>query len=50
MDAKNYAGAKTDFQQALTFYPQFTGAKQNLDACEKNLKGGTKTPAKPKGK
>jgi tetratricopeptide (TPR) repeat protein len=53
MDAKNYAGAKTDFQQALTFYPQFTGAKQNLDACEKNLKGGTKTtpktPVKPKG-
>ena len=50
MDAKNYTGAKADFQQALTFYPQFTGAKQNLDAVEKNLKGGTKTPAKPKGK
>ena len=50
MDAKNYTGAKADFQQALTFYPQFTGAKQNLDAVEKNLKGGTKTPAKPKSK
>ena len=50
MDAKNYAGAKVDFQQALTFYPQFAGARQNLDAVEKNLKGGTKTPAKPKGK
>ena len=50
MDAKNYTGAKADFQQALTFYPQFTGAKQNLDAVEKNLKGGAKTPAKPKGK
>ena len=50
MDAKNYAGAKGDFQQALTFYPQFTGAKQNLDAVDKNLKGGAKTQAKPKGK
>lgn len=34
-------------------YPDFTGAKQNLEACEKALKGGTKTPAKtpakPKG-
>lgn len=47
MDAKNFAGAKTDFQQALTFFPNFLGAKQNLDACEKSLKGGTKTPAKP---
>lgn len=46
MDAKNYAGAKADFQQALVFYPQFSGAKQNLDAVDKSLKGGTKTPAK----
>ncbi|MEO7923945.1 MAG: tetratricopeptide repeat protein [Chitinophagaceae bacterium] len=50
MDAKNYTGAKADFQQALVFYPQFVGAKQNLEACEKNLKGGAKAPAKPKGK
>lgn len=47
MDAKNYAGAKADFQQALTMFPNFAGAKGNLDVCEKNLKGGTKTPAKP---
>ena len=47
MDAKNYAGAKADFTQALAFYPSFAGAKQNLDAVEKNLKGGTKTPVKP---
>ena len=47
MDAKNYAGAKTDFQQALTFFPNFAGARQNLDACEKSLKPGAKTPAKP---
>jgi len=49
MDAKNYAGAKTDFQQALTLYPQFAGAKQNLDICEKNLKGTSKTPVKSTG-
>lgn len=42
MDAKNYPGAKADFQQALTFFPSFAGAKQNLDALEKTLK----TPAK----
>ena len=47
MDAKNYVGAKADFQQSLKLYPDFAGAKGNLDACEKNLKGGTKTPAKP---
>jgi tetratricopeptide (TPR) repeat protein len=47
MDAKNFAGAKTDFQQALKLYPDFAGAKLNLDVCDKNLKGGTKTPVKP---
>jgi tetratricopeptide (TPR) repeat protein len=54
MDAKNYAQAKTFFNQALTMYPQFAGAKQNLEACERNIKGGGKVPAKapankPKG-
>ncbi|HEV7783050.1 MAG TPA: tetratricopeptide repeat protein [Chitinophagaceae bacterium] len=49
MDAKNYAGAKTDFQQALTFFPDFAGAKQNLEICDKNLKGTSKTPVKPAG-
>jgi len=53
MDAKNYTGAKTEFQAALKLFPDFTGAKQNLEACEKALKGGTKvpakTPARPKG-
>jgi tetratricopeptide (TPR) repeat protein len=51
MDAKNYAGAKADFTHALTLYSDFAGAKQNLEAVEKNLKtpSGTKTPAnKPK--
>lgn len=47
MDAKNYAGAKADFQKALEYFPNFSGAKGNLDICEKNLKGGSKAPAKP---
>lgn len=53
MDAKNFAGAKADFQRALTLFPQFAGAKGNLDVCDKNLKNSktpTKQPAtKPKG-
>ena len=53
MDAKNFAAAKTDFQQAITFFPEFEGAKGNLDICDKNLKGEikapAKTPVKPKG-
>lgn len=53
MDAKNFAGAKLDFQQALKLFPDFAGAKGNLDVCEKNLKGASKTPVKtptkPKG-
>ncbi len=47
MDAKNFAGAKLDFQKALALYPKFEGAKQNLDVCEKNLKA-PKTTVKPK--
>lgn len=46
MDAKNYSGAKADFQQALVWFPQFAGAKQNLEVCERNLKGTSKTPVK----
>lgn len=46
MDTKNYAEAKKFFQDALTMYPQFAGAKGNLDVCDKNLKGA-KTPVKP---
>ncbi len=51
MDAKNFAGAKADFQQALTFFPQFAGAKGNIEVCDKNLKTPASKPAvKPKGK
>jgi tetratricopeptide (TPR) repeat protein len=53
MDAKNFAGAKVDFQQALKLFPDFAGAKGNIAVCDKNLKGAAKTPAKtpvkPKG-
>ncbi|HEY6063407.1 MAG TPA: tetratricopeptide repeat protein [Chitinophagaceae bacterium] len=47
MDAKNFTGAKADFQQALKLFPDFAGAKGNLDVCDKNLKGGTKPATKP---
>jgi tetratricopeptide (TPR) repeat protein len=46
METKNYAGAKADFQKALTFFPEFAGAKGNLEVCDKNLKGVAKPPAK----
>jgi tetratricopeptide (TPR) repeat protein len=49
MDAKNYAGAKADFQHALVLFPKFAGAKQNMEVCEKNLKGTGKTPVKTTG-
>lgn len=50
MDAKNYTGAKAEFDQALKFFPNFAGAKQNLDICEKSMKGGaTKTPVNKPG-
>ncbi len=49
MEAKNYTGAKEEFTKALALFPNFAGAKQNLEAAEKNLKGTTKPPAnKPK--
>jgi tetratricopeptide (TPR) repeat protein len=47
MDAKNFTLAKQYFTQAMTLYPQFAGAKQNLDACEKSMKGGAKPSTKP---
>lgn len=47
MDAKNYAEAKKYFEEALKMFPDFGGAKGNLDVCNKNLKTPAKTPAKP---
>ena len=50
MDTKDFLGAQANFKQALTLYPAFAGAKDNLDNCEKNLKKApVKSPAKPKG-
>ena len=49
MDTKNFADAKAYFQHALTLFPQFAGAKDNLDACERNMKG-PKTPPKTQSK
>jgi tetratricopeptide (TPR) repeat protein len=49
MDAKDYAGAKLYFQQALSLYAKFDGAKQNMDLADKNLTGA-KAPSKPAAK
>lgn len=45
MEAKNMANAKNYFNEALKVFPQFVGAKQNLDACEPQS-----TPQKPVAK
>jgi tetratricopeptide (TPR) repeat protein len=50
MDVKNYVQAKTFFEKALSLFPQFAGAKENMNICDKNLKSGIKTPAKPQTK
>jgi tetratricopeptide (TPR) repeat protein len=50
MDTKDFTGAQANFKQALTLYPDFAGAKNNLDMCEKNMKKTpVKSPGKPKG-
>lgn len=50
MDTKDFLGAQANFKQALTLYPAFAGAKDNMDMCEKNLKKApVKLPVKPKG-
>ncbi|MCX6316963.1 MAG: tetratricopeptide repeat protein [Bacteroidetes bacterium] len=50
MDNKNYPLAKQYFSEAMKLFPQFTGAKQNMEACDKIMKGGTKPPAKAPAK
>jgi tetratricopeptide (TPR) repeat protein len=50
MNNKDFTGALVNFKQALTLYPDFAGAKDNLVMCEKNMKKApVKSPAKPKG-
>ncbi len=52
MEANDLANSKKLLQQALALYPDFLGAKQNLELCESKLKPAGKTQAakpKPKG-
>ena len=53
MEAKNYTQAKPFLTQALSIFPQFGGAKENMEICDKNLNPKSKLPAKtsikPKG-
>jgi tetratricopeptide (TPR) repeat protein len=53
MEANDLTSSKKNLQQALSIYPDFLGAKQNLELCESKMKPGNKTaPAnkpKPKG-
>jgi tetratricopeptide (TPR) repeat protein len=52
MEANDLATSKKHLQQAVALYPDFLGAKQNLELCENKMKPGgnkPKTPAtKPK--
>lgn len=50
MDVKNYTAAKNYFNEALKAFPQFVGAKQNLEASDNALKASGKPAAKPQGK
>ncbi|MFN8251396.1 MAG: tetratricopeptide repeat protein [Ferruginibacter sp.] len=50
MDAKNYAAAKNYFNEALKAFPQFTGAKQNLEAVDNAMKAAGKPAAKPQAR
>ncbi|MFZ9387216.1 MAG: tetratricopeptide repeat protein [Chitinophagaceae bacterium] len=37
MDAGDFTGAKKEFEQAIEMYPEFEGARQNLEICDKKL-------------
>lgn len=50
MEGKNYADARKLINKAIEVYPDFVGAKQNIEALDNIAKGGTKPPVKPKGK
>lgn len=47
MEANDLATSKKHLQQALALYPDFLGAKQNLELCESKLKPGSKQGTKP---
>lgn len=51
MDAKNYSEARKFFNKSLESFPEFIGAKENLQLLDKNVKGikqTTKQPTIPK--
>ena len=45
MDTKNYAAAKPYLESALKIFPDFEGARQNLNYCNENLKPAKASPA-----
>lgn len=53
MDQKDFVAAKKNLESALAIYPQFEGARQNLNYCNETLKPAkpakTASPGKPKG-
>jgi tetratricopeptide (TPR) repeat protein len=51
MEANDLVNSKKNLQQALVLYPDFVGAKQNLELCESKMKPTKTTPGtKPKPK
>lgn len=50
MDAKNFAAAKINLENALKIFPEFEGAKQNLNYCNENLKPSKQTKTTPANK
>ena len=50
MDAKNFADAKINLENALNIFPEFEGARQNLNYCNENLKNTKPTKGSPANK
>ncbi len=48
MDEKNFTEAKADFELALKFFPDFAGAKDNLEICDIRKNEKAKIPTKKK--
>lgn len=48
MEGNDLAAAQKNLKQAVTLYPDFLGAQQNLTICEKRM-APVKTPVKPQG-
>ena len=50
MEANDLVNAQKNLQQAVRLYPDFLGAKQNLELCENKMKPSKTNPVKPKPK